>query len=65
MALAVKIRNQSSHKRRERSETLSKESDLNCRAVAAILKAVRLSPGLKLGNGSSGLIEKSGTVDCD
>ena len=50
----VKIRNQERRKRKERPKTLPKESELNCRAVATLLKAVccflQLSRGLKLGN---------------
>ena len=53
IALAVKIRNQECRKRRERPKTLPKESDLNCRAVAILLKAVccflQLSRGLEVG----------------
>ena len=54
IALALKILNQESHKRKERILTLPKKSELKCRAVATLLKAVcgllQLSRGLKLGN---------------
>ena len=49
-----KIRSQESNQQKERPCTLPKESELNCRAVATLLKAVccflQLSLGLKLGN---------------
>ena len=54
IAQAVKIRNQECRKRKERPWTVPKKSELNCGAVATLLKAVccflQLSQGLKLGN---------------
>ena len=54
MALAVKLRNHEYNQRKKRPQTLPKESELNCQAVATFLKAVccflQLSRGLKLGN---------------
>ena len=53
IALAVQIRNQDNQSQKERPWMLPKESELNCRAVATLLKAVccflQLSQGLNLG----------------
>ena len=40
MALAVKLRNQKSRKRKERPKTLPKERKSNCGTDASLLKAV-------------------------
>ena len=40
IGLTVPQRNQENHKRKERPWTLPKESELNCRAVGTLLKAV-------------------------
>ena len=64
-----KVRNQECHKPKERLRTLPKESELNCRAVATLLKAVccflQLSRGLKLVNRLFGevLLNSPGLLD--